>query len=98
MTTTLFESGMPREQRQKFLGHAKRETTQVLVESSTEMLWESTRDAVTVRRPGVRRPRGVASALLACLQKQSDTSLFLSLFGPLLCNPLKNVDLRLQLA
>jgi hypothetical protein len=94
MSTTLFESGMPRAQRQKFLGHAKHETTQVLVEASTEMMRESTRDTVTVRRPGMRRPRGVARALLACLQKQSDTSLFFSLFGPLLCNPLKNVDLR----
>jgi integrase/recombinase XerD len=36
--TPLLERGMPIEQRQKFLGHSKLETTQVYAESSTEMM------------------------------------------------------------
>lgn len=40
VATTLLERGMPIEQIQKFLGHAKLETTQVYAESSTEMMRE----------------------------------------------------------
>jgi integrase/recombinase XerD len=39
--TTLLERGMPIEQIQKFLGHAKLETTQIYAESSTKMIKES---------------------------------------------------------
>jgi integrase/recombinase XerD len=39
--TTLLERGMPIEQIQKFLGHAKLETTQIYAESSAEMIKES---------------------------------------------------------
>jgi integrase/recombinase XerD len=41
VATTLLERGMPIEQIQKFLGHAKLETTQLYAESSAEMLKES---------------------------------------------------------
>ena len=41
VATTLLERGMPLEQIQKFLGHAKLETTQIYAESTTEMLKES---------------------------------------------------------
>lgn len=41
VATTLLERGMPIEQIQKFLGHAKLETTQVYAESSTAMMRES---------------------------------------------------------
>jgi integrase/recombinase XerD len=47
VATTLLERGMPIEQMQKFLGHAKLETTQVYAESSTEMLRESYQRALT---------------------------------------------------
>jgi len=39
--TTLLERSMPIEQIQKFLGHAKLETTQIYAESSAEMIKES---------------------------------------------------------
>ena len=38
---------MPIEQRQKFLGHAKLETTQLYAESSTEMMRESSQRALS---------------------------------------------------
>jgi integrase/recombinase XerD len=38
VATTLLERGMPIEQLQKFLGHAKLETTQIYAESSAEMI------------------------------------------------------------
>jgi integrase/recombinase XerD len=38
VATTLLERGMPIEQIQKFLGHAKLETTQISAESSAEMI------------------------------------------------------------
>jgi integrase/recombinase XerD len=38
VATTLLERGMPIDQIQKFLGHAKLETTQIYAESSTEMI------------------------------------------------------------
>jgi integrase/recombinase XerD len=38
VATTLLERGMPIEQIQKFLGHAKLETTQIYAESSAEMI------------------------------------------------------------
>jgi integrase/recombinase XerD len=41
VATTLLEQGMPIEQIQKFLGHAKLETTQIYAESSAEMIKES---------------------------------------------------------
>jgi integrase/recombinase XerD len=41
VATTLLERGMPIEQIQKFLGHAKLETTQIYAESSAEMIKES---------------------------------------------------------
>jgi integrase/recombinase XerD len=41
VATTLLERGMPIEQIQKFLGHAKLETTQLYAESSTAMMRES---------------------------------------------------------
>ena len=46
VATTLLERGMPIEQIQKFLGHAKLETTQVYAESTTEMIKESYRKAL----------------------------------------------------
>jgi integrase/recombinase XerD len=47
VATTLLERGMPLEQIQKFLGHAKLETTQIYAESTTEMIKESYRKALT---------------------------------------------------
>jgi integrase/recombinase XerD len=41
VATTLLERGMPIEQIQKFLGHAKLETTQIYAESSAAMIKES---------------------------------------------------------
>jgi integrase/recombinase XerD len=41
VATTRLERGMPIEQIQKFLGHAKLETTQISAESSAEMIKES---------------------------------------------------------
>jgi integrase/recombinase XerD len=46
VATTLLERGMPIEQIQKFLG-SKLETTQIYAESTTEMLKESYRRALT---------------------------------------------------
>ena len=46
VATTLLERGTPLEQIQKFLGHAKLETTQMYAESSPEMLKESYRRAL----------------------------------------------------
>jgi integrase/recombinase XerD len=46
VATTLLERGMPIEQIQKFLGHAKLETTQVYAESTAEMIKESYRKAL----------------------------------------------------
>ncbi len=46
VATTLLERGMPIEQIQKFLGHAKLETTQVYAESTPEMIKESYRRAL----------------------------------------------------
>lgn len=47
VATTLLERGMPIEQIQKFLGHSKLETTQVYAESTTEMIKESYRKALS---------------------------------------------------
>jgi integrase/recombinase XerD len=47
VTTTLLERGMPLEQIQKFLGHAKLETTQIYAESSPEMIKESFQRALS---------------------------------------------------
>jgi integrase/recombinase XerD len=41
VATTLLERGMSQEQIQKFLGHAKLETTQIYAESSPEMIKDS---------------------------------------------------------
>src|SRR2546426_10218321 len=41
VATTLLERGMPIEQIQKFLGHAKLETTQVYAESTPEMIYDN---------------------------------------------------------
>lgn len=46
VATTLLERGMPIKQIQKFLGHAKLETTQVYAESTPEMIKESYRRAL----------------------------------------------------
>jgi site-specific recombinase XerD len=46
--TTLLERRMPIDQIQKFLGHSKLETTQVYAESTTEMIKESYRRALSV--------------------------------------------------
>jgi site-specific recombinase XerD len=46
VATTLLEKGMTLEQIQKFLGHAKLETTQVYAESTTEMINASYRKAM----------------------------------------------------
>src|SRR3989442_14582349 len=46
VATTLRERGMPIEQIQKFLGHSKRETTQLYAESSTAMMRESSQRAL----------------------------------------------------
>lgn len=47
LPTTLLERGMPIEQIQKFLGHSKLETTQIYAESTTAMLKDSYRRALT---------------------------------------------------
>lgn len=47
VATTLLERGMPIDQIQKFLGHAKLETTQVYAESSAEMIKDSYRKALS---------------------------------------------------
>jgi integrase/recombinase XerD len=41
LAMTLLDRGMPLEQIQKFLGHAKLETTQIYAETSTERIKES---------------------------------------------------------
>src|SRR5712692_10009175 len=46
VATTLLERGMPIEQIQKFLGHAKLETTHVYAESTPEMIKDSYRRAL----------------------------------------------------
>jgi integrase/recombinase XerD len=46
VATTLLERGMPIEQIQKFLGHAKLETTQIYAESSVEMIKASYQTAL----------------------------------------------------
>jgi integrase/recombinase XerD len=46
VATTLLERGMPIEQIQKFLGHAKLETTQIYAESSAEMIKASYQKAL----------------------------------------------------
>ncbi len=46
VATTLLERGVPIEQIQKFLGHAKLETTQVYAESTPEMIKDSYRRAL----------------------------------------------------
>jgi integrase/recombinase XerD len=46
VATTLRERGMPIEQIQKFLGHSKRETTQLYAESSTAMMREISQRAL----------------------------------------------------
>lgn len=50
VATTLLERGMPIDQIQKFLGHSKLETTQVYAESTTEMIKESYRRALSEYR------------------------------------------------
>ena len=47
VATTLLERGMPIEQIQKFLGHAKLETTQIYAASSADMIKESYQRALT---------------------------------------------------
>jgi integrase/recombinase XerD len=47
VATNLLERGMPIDQIQKFLGHSKLETTQIYAESSTEMIKESYRKALS---------------------------------------------------
>ena len=47
MATTLLEREVPIDQIQKFLGHSKLETTQVYAESTTEMIKESYRRALS---------------------------------------------------
>jgi len=47
VATTLLERGMPIDQIQKFLGHSKLETTQLYAESTTEMIRESYRKALS---------------------------------------------------
>jgi len=44
---TLLERGMPIDHIQKFLGHSKLETTLVYAESTTEVIEESYRRALT---------------------------------------------------
>ena len=46
VATTLLERGMPIEQMQKFLGHAKLEAMQLYAESGTEMRRESSQQAL----------------------------------------------------
>jgi integrase/recombinase XerD len=47
VATTLLEHGMPLEQIQKFLGHAKIDTTQIYAESTTAMIKESYQQALS---------------------------------------------------
>ncbi len=47
VATTLLERGMPIDQIQKFLGHSKLETTQAYAGSTTEMIKESYRRALS---------------------------------------------------
>lgn len=47
VATTLLERGMPIDHIQRFLGHSKLETTQVYAESTTEMIKESYRRALS---------------------------------------------------
>lgn len=47
VATTLLERGMPIDQIQKFLGHSKLETTQVYADSTTAMIKESYRRALS---------------------------------------------------
>ncbi len=47
VATTLLEKGMPLEHIQKFLGHAKLDTTQVYAASTTAMIQDSYRQAMT---------------------------------------------------
>ena len=47
IATTLLEHGMPLEQIQKFLGHAKIDTTQLYAESTTAMIKESYQQALS---------------------------------------------------
>jgi len=46
VATTLLERGMPLEQIQQFLGHARFETTQIYAESTTAMIKESYQKAL----------------------------------------------------
>ena len=55
VATTLLERGMPLEQIQKFLGHAKLETTQVYAESTPEMIKDSDLRALAEGRSGCLR-------------------------------------------
>ena len=54
VATTLLERGMPLEQIQQFLGHAKLETTQVYAASTTAMIKESYQKALDGEQSGVR--------------------------------------------
>jgi integrase/recombinase XerD len=47
VATTLLERGMPLEQIQKFLGHAKLDTTQIYAESTTDMIKASYQKALS---------------------------------------------------
>ena len=47
VATTLLEHGMPLEQIQKFLGHAKIDTTQIYAESTTAMIRDSYQQALS---------------------------------------------------
>jgi integrase/recombinase XerD len=47
IATTLLEHGMPLEQIQKFLGHAKIDTTQIYAASTTAMIKESYQQALS---------------------------------------------------
>jgi len=46
VATTLLERGMPLEQIQQFLGHARLETTQIYAESTAAMIKESYQKAL----------------------------------------------------
>jgi integrase/recombinase XerD len=46
LATTLLDRGMPLEQIQQFLGHAKLETIQIYAETSTERIKESYQKAL----------------------------------------------------
>jgi integrase/recombinase XerD len=50
VATTLLEQGMPLEQIQQFLGHAKLETTQVYADSTTAMIKESLSEGLSTVR------------------------------------------------